>query len=134
MDRLHRHVGQLVGDVEVGVTDRAHMLDADQLGVAGREVVLLVDDPLAGARHHRELAEGDLAVPAVEGRHHALGALGVAGDDRHALGKVEPGKVVPDRLFHRTRLLILPAGEVDEDRIDAVSFQDQGRVCCKRQP
>lgn len=128
MNCLHRHVGELVGDIVVRMADRADLVRPDQLRVAGRKVELLVDDPLPRSGHDRELAEGDLTVTAVEFGHDAFLALRIAGHDRHAACEVETGEVAGNGLLHRVGVLVAPAGKIDEDRVHAAFAQDQRGV------
>ena len=46
MDRLHRHIRELIGDIKVGVADDTDFVGTDQFGVSGGKMVFLVDDTL----------------------------------------------------------------------------------------
>ena len=128
MDGFHGHVGQLVGNVETGVTDGAHFVHADHLGVAGAQMEFLVDDAFTGLSGHSQLAEGDLTVTTVEFGHDAFGAFGITGHDGHAGVQIQILHVTDDVFFHREEFLITPAGKIDENGVDTVFLQNQCRV------
>ena len=124
VDGLHADVGELVGHVVVGEAHHHGVAGADDLGVGRGEVELLVDDRLVGLELHRHLAEGDLGVAAVELPHDALDALGVAGDHHHLPGRVDALERLADALVDGERLVVVEAGEVEEQRLDPLGLED----------
>ena len=80
------------------------------------------------ARQHRDLAEGDLAVAAVEARHDALVVFDVAGDNRHHFAEVHALEGLENGLVELRDIVVPPAREVHELRVDAVALKHQRRV------
>ncbi len=79
MHGLHPDIGQLIGDIVVGITDGVGVLFADNTGIGRTEMVFLMDNCLIGLEVGGDFGEGDFGVAAVELAHDAFGALGVAG-------------------------------------------------------
>ena len=124
MDRLHVHVGELVGDIEIGVANDLHLVHADQFRIAGGQVEFLVDDAFAGLGEHGQPAERDLAVAAVVMAHDAFIIFHITGHDRHFRSKIDVLERVEDRFVQGQDLGGHPAGKIDEPGIDPVGFQD----------
>ncbi len=128
VNSLHSQVGQLVGHIVIGAADGDDILLTDHCRIGGAEVVLLVDDRLAGTRHHRDATEGHFAVTAIEARHQSLTAVGVAGDD----GQLPVNVDIAERLFNDSikRLCFdrIPAGEIDKTGVDPLQLQQPGGV------
>ncbi len=133
MDRLHAHVGELIGHVVVGLADRMHLVVADDLRVGAGEVVLLVDQRLARARQAGDAREGDLAVAAAVERHQPVAVagagLGVAGADRQLARQVDVGeRLLNPGVEGLGRILLAPAGQIDEDAVHAAPLKQQHGV------
>ena len=128
VDRLHAHVGQLVGDIEIGVADRMDLAFADDHRVAGTEVVFLVDHRLRGIQQHCNLGEGHLRIAPVELPHDPFRSFGVAGGKADGFGWIERGEGVFDPGIDSPFLAVLPAAQIDIGRIVAEVLQDIGAV------
>ena len=128
MHRLHAHIRKLVGDVVIGAADFAHAVRADDFRIGARQVKLLVDDRLGGVHQHGDARERHFGVAAVEIAHHAVAAMGVAGDDGQLRRKIGLFERRHDALVERRLGVVAPAGEVDEAGVDAVLTQQHRRV------
>ena len=128
VDRLHAHVGELVGDVVVGLADDAHGVLADDLRIRRGEVELLVDDGFARTGDDGDARQRHFRIAAVVCGHQGRPALRVAGDDRQFLRNVDVGEGAADVLVEVVLALVAPAGQVDIARIDAALAQEQGGV------
>ena len=109
MDRLHRHIRELIGNIKVGVTDDTDFVCTDEFGIAGGKMIFLVDDTLFRLSDNSQFAEGDLAVSAVELSHNTFGTLCITGDDGHAACKIKTAHVLEDIFFHTAGVVIFPA-------------------------
>ena len=81
VDRLHAHIGELVGDIVIGAADLAHILRSHKARIGARKVEFLVNDRFARAGQCRDGGEGHFGIAAVEFAHQPFAALRVAGDD-----------------------------------------------------
>ena len=133
MNRLHIHVGKLIGNVEIRIADDLHFVDSDQFRVARGKMKLLVNNAFLGVCENRNLAECNLAVTAVKTLHDAFVIFDVACHDRHfpvEFDILERGK---NRFVQRHDIGRHPAGEVDETRVDSVRLENfHGVVCAVR--
>ena len=128
VDGLHVEIGELVGDVEIGVADDLHFVFADDLRIGRAEMVFLMDDAFAGACDDGDLREGDFGIAAVETRHDAFVIFDIACDDWHGCGDVDTFEAAADRLVESHLLFFHPAGQIDENGVDAVFFQNQDGI------
>ena len=128
VDGLHVEIGELVGYIEIGMPDDLHLVFADDLRVGRAEMVFLMDDAFAGARDDGDLRECDFGIAAVETRHDAFVVFDIACDDRHGGGDVDPFEAAADRLVEGRLLFFHPSGQIDENGVDAVFFQNQDGV------
>ena len=127
MDRLHAHVGELVGHIVIGPADDADLVEADRLRIGAAEVELLVDHRLARLGQRRHAGEGHLGVAAVMALHQRLLALGIARQDRHLGGEIDVFERRADAFVERRLAVVAPARQIHEAGIDAAVAQEKRR-------
>lgn len=128
MDGLHAHVGQLVGNVEVGAADRVDVFLADDQRVAGAEVVFLMDDGFLGSEQDRDLGKGDFRIAPIELAHDAFCTFGVACGETDGREGVDCFEAGLDALVDGQLPAVFPAAQVYKGRVVAAILQDVGGV------
>ncbi len=125
---LHTHIGQLIGDVVVGVAHRMGVFRADDQRVAGAEVVFLVNNRLGSAEQNGDLGKCHLRIAAVEFSHNAFRTFGVAGGETDGRERVDLVETVLDPLVDSQLPAVIPTAQVDIARIITEIFQDIGGI------
>src|SRR5690606_1138832 len=125
---LHAQVGQLVGHVIVGAADGNDFFAVHHFGVGTAEVVLLMDNGLAGTSDRGNLAEGDFAVAPVIGPDQAFAAVGVTGNDGQLPAEVDAFKGGADLVFEAWQVRFAPAGQVHQAGINALGLEQRHGV------
>src|SRR5690606_24594898 len=112
-------IGQLVGNIEIRLSDLPYRLCPDNFRIRARKMEFLMDDSFFCRSCRRNLRERDLRIATVEKLHKPLAALSITRHDRHLGFEINIAQSALDALGKTGLALVAPSREVDKARVDA---------------